>query len=133
MSKLKTLLELDKSTEIKNFNGSNFKKTHILNGWTVRPTIHAASQAKERRPDHTENDWFNLHSKMINHIVVNDTPSGDHAFYSKSTRQGYIASVNNANKNINIITVLPAGHSRTKAGTDKHLLENSDIKIIFLD
>ena len=132
MTKLQILIELDKSTEIQNFNKSNLKKSHTVNGWRVNPTVHAASQAMERRPGHTDNDWLELHKKMTDHINKNNVPAGDHAFYSKSTRQGYIASVNHAVKKINIVTVLPMGHSRAKEGTGKHIVENTD-EVIFLD
>lgn len=133
MSKIQILLELDKKSEIENFNKSNLKKTHNVNGWKVTPTIHSGAQALERRPAHTDDHWLDLHKKMTDHINKNNIGSGDHAFYSKSARQGYIASVNHAKKQINIVTVLPMGHSRAKTGTDKHIVEEFDLPVIFLE
>lgn len=133
MSKIQILLELDKSSEIKNFNNSSLKTTHDISGWKVKPSVHSGSQALDRRPDHTQEDWKKMHTRVVDHIIKHNVPAGEHVFYSKSTRQGYVADVIHKSKKISIVTVLPPGHSRAGGDTGKHIIESIELETHFVE
>jgi len=127
----------DRETEKKNFNISNFRHNHSSNGYTIKPSIHAASQAYLHRPEFTHKDWEELHSKVMSYIDKNPDKvlSGKHIFYSRVKQQGYFSHVEPENKHIDVVTVLEKGKSRTTdADTRKHMVESaSEYNIHYVD
>lgn len=112
-----------KDDEKSNAEASKFK--YFKNrGWEIDPSIHAASQAKDRRPEMSEDDWKKLHRSVI--AAIPKKANGDYLFYSKSQQQGYVASVSAKKKRIRIITVLPKKRSNAKPGTNRLVVESED-------
>lgn len=111
-------------TEIDNFSSSEFRHTHNIEDWKVKPSTHAASQAMLRRPQYQKSDWEDLHKKAVAHVKNNNLQDGEQVFYSRKHRQGYVADVINKNKLLKVITVLDPGVSRAKSGTPKHMIES---------
>lgn len=100
-------------------------------GWLIDPSIHAASQAFQRRPDMELEDWLKLHKKMMTWIISNKKEkSGEYLFYSGMMRQGYVVAVDYRRKKVRIITVLPKGRNNPKPGTDKIVVEGREINLI---
>lgn len=110
---------------------SKFNKVVKLNGYTFEPSIHASSQARDRRPEFSESDWKNLHRKAMWYIKDNQITNGAHLFYSKSMEQGYVATVKG--KNVKIITVLPKLKHNPQGGnskTDLAMMEEIQIELL---
>lgn len=103
-----------KDDEKSNAGSSKFK--YFKNrGWEIDPSIHAASQAKDRRPEMSVDDWKKLHRSVIA-ALPKKPKGGDYLFYSKKQEQGYVASVNAKKRRIRVITVLPKGKHNPKGG-----------------
>lgn len=95
-------------------------------GWTFEPTIHAAAQSYDRRPDLEVNDWKKMHRNVLFGLKSSGgakVADGEYLFFSKSADQAYVAAVNSRQKQIRIVTVLPKGRSFPKPGTDKMIVE----------
>jgi hypothetical protein len=101
-------------------------------GWVIDPTIHAAAQAYDRRPDFELDDWKKLHRRSVEHIMSQDLKkSGEYLFYSKSLDQAYVTAIDTARKTVRIITVLPKGKNRPNGPTTTQVIvENKTIEII---
>ena len=95
-------------------------------GWKFNSSIHAAAQARDRHPEKTENEYHDLHAKVLNAIKNDHTKSnGDHLFFSKSHEMGYVARVNHKKRSVDIVTVLPKNKSFAKEGTKKVVTEST--------
>lgn len=120
----------------------NFKFVH--QGVAFVPSIHSASQAKDRRPDLSESDWKKLHRKAYWYIHDNNVKHGVFLFYSKELQQGYIAQVRpsrgtdgvSASKVVAVITVLPKGKHNPMGGNNPgqtELAMMEEIQLAFAD
>lgn len=119
--------------EILNFNKSEARYPNQVNGWNIKTSVHAGSQAYVRRPEFKKEDWQDLHKKVIGHVENNNIPNGEHIFYSGKKRQGFVGEVNHQKKQLKVITVLDRGASRVAhSDTGKHIVENA-IQIYILD
>lgn len=113
-----------KDDEKSNADISKFK-SFKHDGWQIDPSVHAASQAKDRRPQMPVDGWNAMHKRVIA-ALPKKAKGGDYLFYSKSDKQGYIASVNVKKKRIRVITVLPPKKSNAKPGTHRMVIESED-------
>lgn len=123
-----------KDDEVAHGSDSNFKKTYVKQ-WDFVPSIHAASQAKDRRPDFSHDDWKKLHTKIHNHLEslpADKKKNGEHLFHVKSADQSYVAHVDHPKKTVRIITVLPKGKHNAKEGTDKHTMESVNFENLII-
>ena len=75
--------ELDKNAEYQNAQHSPLFFKLKVNDVLVKPSIHASSQAVERRPDLTKTDWAKMHQTTVKYLVVNKYKSGDYVIFSK--------------------------------------------------
>lgn len=120
-------MEIAKSSPI--YKDLNYK------GWKVKPTIHAAAQAYDRRPDLEYSKWELMHKRMVDDIESKGRNSGEYLYQSKSLRQAYVVAVDDRAKRINIITVLPKDRNNPKPGTVKVLVESKllELEVIIID
>lgn len=89
------------------------------------PGIHGPSQAKDRRPDMSKEDWKSMHRKVYWYLKDNKITKGVFLFYSKSMNQAYIANVGKPRAGdkvkapvaVSIITVLPKGKRDPRGGS----------------
>lgn len=124
----------DPAVEINNSKKSEARHPMQHDGWNVVTRIHAASQAYLRRPDFKKEDWQELHKKALQHVKDKSVPDGEHIFYSGKRRQGYVAEVNHAKKQLKVITTLDPGSSRVmRPNTGKHIVENVELQVFVLD
>lgn len=141
-----------KEYEIKNAGESAFKGYRdVKNDIVIQPSVHAASQAKDRRPEFSEQDWKQLHKKTAQKIDDDGLyDDGWKLFYSKSMQQGYICVLKfndgSGILNVKVVTVLPKGKNNPQGGnsggtTELELMESlvlesltlEDIKIYDMD
>jgi hypothetical protein len=113
-------------------NEANLNKLYI-NGWTVYSYGHSKDRSNERRNEFEYPEWKHLHNKATEYINKNKLDDGEHLFYSRLKRQGYVARLANKNRQLHLITVLPEGSSRAKEGTQKHIIESKEYDIIIVD
>lgn len=106
-----------------------FKK----DGITVRPSIHSAAQAFDRRPDLEQQDWEAIHTRVVD--KVKNLESGDYLFFSKSYQQAYVTEFIKHKGLLKIITVLPKNRGNPKPGTSKFFVEQKmfDYCVITVD
>ena len=141
----------DKRFEKQNGKDSALSPERFMKGeWNFKPKIHVPSQAKERRPEWTSDDWHTLHDKV--HGVLTDykkqyvpqgqlpakVKNGEVLFYSRKQKQGYFTNIDHQTKEVRMITVLPPGKSRvTKPDDQRIVLDHVEIpentQIIILD
>ena len=91
------------------------------------PGIHGPSQARDRRPDMSKDDWKKMHRKVFWYLKDNNIKTGVFLFFSKELNQGYIASIRRpraAEKEkvkapivVGVITVLPRGRNNPTMGS----------------
>lgn len=107
--------------------GSDFNFTFKQQGTTFDPSIHSSSQARDRRPEFSKEDWKKLHRKVFWHIKDNKLKDGTYLFYNEQMQQGYVALVKRNGGEVRIITVLPKGRYDPNMGssgkTDLALVE----------
>ena len=89
----------------------------------IDASVHASSQAKDRRPEFSKSDWIDLHKKTCAKIDEDGLyDDGWKLFYSKSMQQGYICMMKYiAGKdllNIKVVTVLPKGKNNPQGGNN---------------
>lgn len=107
-----------------------FKKVNV-NGWRIEPSVHAAAQSYDRRPDLDFEQWMKLHNNMIDGIERDNPWRGEYVVYSMSMRQAYVVAIDPSRKNIRIITVLPRGKNRPNSpSTEVMFVEGVEIKIL---
>lgn len=106
-----------------------FQKTQYR-GWTIQSTVHAASQARDRRGEFKFDDWKTLHRNAIHGIEREKPQNGEHVIFSKSKEQGYVVHVDNQKKHMRIITTLPKGKHNPKPGTGHLVVENEPFEIL---
>jgi len=100
--------------EKENASDSSFNFPFKYRDTSFDTSTHAASQAKDRRPEFTKDDWKDLHKKTAITIRKEQLKNGWFLFYSKSMEQGYIGVLKN-NK-FKAITVLPKGKHNPQGG-----------------
>lgn len=123
-----------KSEEESHGSDSAINKTLKYRDWTFKPTTHAASQAKDRRPEFSLDDWKKMHAKVHDHVYNDQNKTnGEHLFHSKSQDQSYVANVDHKNKEIRVITVLPKGKHNPKEGTKKYTMEGFEVELIYVE
>lgn len=105
-----------------------YKKTQYQ-GYDIVPSVHAAAQAFDRRPDFTFDDWKKIHRSAID-VFNKNKVDGDYIFFSKSLDQGYVANMSGRSKTMRIITVLPKGRKNPMPGTKQVMVESKLIDII---
>lgn len=115
-----------KEEEIAWAKQSEFNFKFELEGYSIIPSVHSASQARDRRPDFGKSEWKRLHRKTLWYVKDNKISNGTFLFYNEEMQQGYIANVRQ--KTINVITVLPKGKYNPMGGkmpgkTDLALVE----------
>lgn len=103
---------------------SEMYKPVKIEGWEVKPTIHAAAQEVERAPEMDEDDWKAMHRRAVWAIKDGKHKRGDFIVFSKSFDRGYVLTVDNKKRQIRIITVLPKGRKNPKPGTDLLMVES---------
>jgi len=120
-----------KNSKISAFGDFKDRKNDIY----ISASLHAKSQAHDRRPEFTKSDWDKLHKKTAEKI--NDDGMYDDGwklFYSKSMQQGYIVLMkfvtSSNNLNVKVITVLPKGKNNPQGGnsggtTELELMEST--------
>lgn len=106
-------------------------KDLFVNGFNIRASIHAASQAFERAKHMTKERWKEFFTKVTNKIKEMKLKDGDYLFYSRKAKQGSVLNI--SNKNINLITTLPRGKSFPKPGTERMMMEEKEYEIIEID
>lgn len=107
-----------------------FKKIRIR-GWMIDPTVHAAAQSYDRRPDLEYNDWIRIHHFMLNGLEKENAGHGEYVIYSQSYKQAYVVTVDPSRKRIRIITTLPKGRNRPNSpSTELMFVEGVEVKII---
>lgn len=115
-----------KDDEKENANKSKFK-LYKDRGWTFDPSIHASSQAQDRHPNTSYDDWKKVHRNVVDGIKkLKGAKNGDYLFFSKSADVGYVASVNFSRKVVRIVTVLPKSRGNAKPGTEKIMVESCE-------
>ena len=123
-----------KDDETANGADSSINKVLKYRDWTFKPTTHAASQAKDRRPEFSLDDWKKMHAKVHAHVTSDTSKTnGEHLFHSKSADQSYVANVDHKNKEIRVITVLPKGKHNPKEGTKKYTMEGVEVELIYVE
>lgn len=118
-----------KADEYDNAKKSALKKTQYR-GWTIHPSLHAASQAHDRRRDYTEDHWKSIHRKAVEHYDAGEKKHGYHVVYSKSKEQGYVMHADPKKKIMHVVTVLPKGKYHAKEGTHQLHVESVDLEIV---
>ncbi len=125
--------DLNRNAEYQNAQHSPLFFKLKVNDVLIKPSIHASSQAVERRPDLTKTDWAKMHQTAVKYLVVNKYKSGDYVIFSKSLEQGYVIEYSTLQKLINIITCLPKGKSTPKEGTRKLVVEGVEMELIIIE
>lgn len=108
---------------------SNLFFKYKLDDWSFEATIHAAAQEYERRPDMTEEDWKDFHSRVYDKIKTMKPLGGEFIFFSKKYQQAYVAAVDFNNATVRVITVLPKGRSNPKPGTIRMIIEGKQYEL----
>lgn len=109
-----------KKEEIEFAKGSAFAFDYSYDGIDFKPSIHAMSRARERRPEFNKGKWKDMHQKIAEFLNIGKkNKDGGYMFYVKSLKQGYIAQVTKHNKLVRIITVYPRKKSQLGAGDNK--------------
>ena len=84
---------------------------------TFDPSIHSASQARDRRPEFSKEDWKKLHRKVFWYMKDNKVKGGVFLFYNQEMEQGYVAAVKSGGRIVKIVTVLPRGADNPLMGS----------------
>jgi len=130
MKKFSEFIAEDKEKERKQSFISTLKNLFV-NGFSIRASIHAASQAFERAKHMTKERWREFFEKVTSKIKQLKLKDGDYLFYSRKAKQG---SVLNLDKDkISLITTLPRGKSFPKPGTERMMMEEKEYTIIEID
>lgn len=111
------------------FNKSALFFAFKFQGWLFKSSIHAASQAYDRRPDMSEKDWKDMHKNVSDALLKMDKVDSAYMFFSKKYDQGYIAAVDFTKKRATVITMLPKGRSFAKPGTISMMVEGIDYPV----
>lgn len=105
-----------KKEEVDNGQGTAFDFVFKYMDKKFVPSIHSASQAHDRRPDFTKDDWKKLHRAVGWYMKEHRIQNGMHLFYSRKVKQGYISNVRLKGREVDIVTVLPKGHYDPRGG-----------------